>query len=65
MEGSKRKHDRRRLQQEQEQLRPRTPPSYEEISKYGHSFNVKKFTNEEMCLKNDYPRIISNNPPPK
>ncbi|WXU51993.1 Cytoplasmic protein, partial [Monkeypox virus] len=26
--------------------------------KYGHSFNVKRFTNEEMCLKNDYPRII-------
>ncbi|UZV09185.1 Cytoplasmic protein, partial [Monkeypox virus] len=23
------------------------------------------FTNEEMCLKNDYPRIISYNPPPK
>ncbi|WKW64139.1 Cytoplasmic protein, partial [Monkeypox virus] len=22
------------------------------------SFNVKRFTNEEMCLKNDYPRII-------
>ncbi|UXX35491.1 Cytoplasmic protein, partial [Monkeypox virus] len=21
--------------------------------------------NEEMCLKNDYPRIISYNPPPK
>ncbi|UZU99577.1 Cytoplasmic protein, partial [Monkeypox virus] len=28
-------------------------------------FNVKRFTNEEMCLKNDYPRIISYNPPPK
>ncbi|UZV28753.1 Cytoplasmic protein, partial [Monkeypox virus] len=27
-----------------------------------HSFNVKRFTNEEMCLKNDYPRIISYNP---
>ncbi|UXP37944.1 Cytoplasmic protein, partial [Monkeypox virus] len=40
MEGSKRKHDSRRLQ-EQEQPRPRTPPSYEEIAKYGHSFNVK------------------------
>ncbi|UZV00290.1 Cytoplasmic protein, partial [Monkeypox virus] len=52
MEGSKRKHDSRRLQ-EQEQPRPRTPPSYEEIAKYGHSFNVKRFTNEEMCLKND------------
>ncbi|WCS85687.1 Cytoplasmic protein, partial [Monkeypox virus] len=24
---------------------------YEEIAKYGHSFNVKRFTNEEMCLK--------------
>ncbi|ADZ29597.1 iActA-like protein [Cowpox virus] len=58
MEGSKRKH-------EQEHHRPRTPPSYEEIAKYGHSFNVKRFTNEEMCLKNDYPRIISYNPPPK
>ncbi|WAB03700.1 Cytoplasmic protein, partial [Monkeypox virus] len=23
-------------------------PSYEEIAKYGHSFNVKRFTNEEM-----------------
>ncbi|UWO57587.1 Cytoplasmic protein, partial [Monkeypox virus] len=22
------------------QPRPRTPPSYEEIAKYGHSFNV-------------------------
>ncbi|AUL80146.1 CPXV055 protein [Vaccinia virus] len=65
MEGSKRRHYSRPLQQEQEQLRPRTPPSYEEIAKYGHSFNVKRFMNKDMCLKNDYPRIISYNPQPK
>ncbi|AOP31523.1 cytoplasmic protein [Skunkpox virus] len=62
MDGSKRKPEGRRPQ---EQTRPRTPPSYEEITKFGHSLHVKKFSNEEVCLKNDYPLIIAYDPPPK
>ncbi|AOP31734.1 cytoplasmic protein [Volepox virus] len=61
MDGSKRKPEGRRPQEQ----RPRTPPSYEEIAKFGHSLHVKKVTNEEVRLKNDYPRIILYDPPPK
>ncbi|QED21291.1 iActA-like proline repeat-containing protein [Borealpox virus] len=64
MEGSKRRHDGKRAQLEEHQ-HPRAPPSYEEIAKYGHSLHVKRFTNEEVCLKNNYPRIIAYDPQPK
>ncbi|AKJ93675.1 cytoplasmic protein [Raccoonpox virus] len=62
MDVSKRKPEVRKTQ---ENTRPRTPPSYEEIAKYGHSLHVKKFTNEEVRLENDYPWVISYDPPKK